>query len=79
LTDTFQILGYQAQDEIDQPANMVGGWARIARGNYLLKLQNGKYARIYFQMIAGGDHFFEVESFVNPTGSRNLEYDPSSN
>ena len=26
-------------------------------------------------MIAGGDHFFEIESFLNPAQSRNLEYD----
>ena len=26
-------------------------------------------------MIAGGQHFCIVDSFLNPTGSRNLEYD----
>jgi len=70
------LLGYQSQDEIDRPANMETGWERNAKRNYFLKLGSGNYARINFEMIAGGDHFFQLESFLNPSGSRNLEYDP---
>ncbi len=33
------------------------------------------YAVITFRMIAGGDHFCTIDSFVNLSGSRNLEYD----
>jgi len=30
------------------------------------KQANGTYARIRFEMVAGGDHFFQLESFPNP-------------
>lgn len=67
--------GYQPFDEIDMRVNLGAGWQRNAERNYFLKLGNGNYARISFKMIAGGGHFFHVESFLNPRGSRNLEYD----
>ena len=68
--------GYQPEDEIDMPANREADWGDSAKRRCFLKLAAGNYARISFEMIAGGDHFFEVESFLNPSGSRNLEYDP---
>ena len=51
-------------------------WQPQAERSYFLKLANGCYARIEFKMIAGGDHYFKIESYLNPSGSRNLEYDP---
>jgi hypothetical protein len=69
--------GYVDSDEINMPASLDNGWGSNAKRNYFLKLANGNYARLTFEMIAGGDHFFEVESFVNPSGSRNLEFDPN--
>ncbi|HZR16291.1 MAG TPA: carboxypeptidase-like regulatory domain-containing protein [Verrucomicrobiae bacterium] len=69
--------GFGDSDEINMPASLENGWGRNAKRSYFLKLANGNYARMTFEMIAGGDHFFEVESFVNPSGSRNLEFDPN--
>lgn len=78
-TNEFEFLapleGYKLQDEIIMPANMEVGWGRNAERKYLLKLGNGNYARIKFKMIAGGGHFFYIQSCMNPSGSRNLEYD----
>jgi hypothetical protein len=52
-------------------------WRPSAGGDYFLKLGNGSYARARLQMIAGGDHFATVESYLNPNqGDRDLEYDP---
>jgi hypothetical protein len=31
---------------------------------------------LFGEMVAGGDHFFQLESFLNPSGSRSLEFDP---
>ena len=51
-------------------------WNDNSSRNYFLKLANGTYTRIDFKMIAGGDNFFEITSYLNPaTGHRNLEFD----
>jgi hypothetical protein len=69
--------GYQQFDEINMPASIEKGWQRNAGRSYFVKLGSGNYARMTFKMIAGGDHFCQLESFLNPSGSRNLEADPS--
>jgi hypothetical protein len=70
--------GYQPIDVIEMPVTLETGWASRAKRNYFLRLASGNYARITFEMIAGGDHFFLLESFLNPSGSRNLEFDPGN-
>jgi hypothetical protein len=70
--------GYRLSDVIEMPASLESSWSSRAKRNYFLKLANGNYARMSFEMIAGGDHFFQLESFLNPSGSRNLEFDPSN-
>jgi hypothetical protein len=67
--------GYRPSDEIEMPMSLAEKWRPEAEKRYFVKLGNGNYARIMFRMIAGGDHFFKIESFLNPSGSRNLEYD----
>lgn len=69
------IDGYHASDVIDMPATLETDWSSHVRRSYFLKLANGNYARMSFEMVAGGDHFFQMESFLNTSGSRNLEYD----
>ena len=59
------------------PATREADWSSRAHRAYFLKLANGNYARVSFEMVAGGDHFFQLESFLNPSGSRNLEFDPA--
>jgi hypothetical protein len=69
--------GYVGSDEIDMPSTSGPQWRSQASRNYFLKLGKGTYARLEFMMIAEGDHFFRVTSFLNPTsGDRNLEYNP---
>jgi hypothetical protein len=69
--------GYRPSDEIVMSQN-AERWQPQAEKQYFLKLADGSYARIQFKMIAQGNHFFRVESYLNPTpGSRNLEYDPA--
>jgi hypothetical protein len=67
--------GYSQSDEIDMPRSLDRKWSGDAGRKYYLSLPGGKYARMEFAMIARGDHFCIVESFLNPSGSRNLEYD----
>jgi hypothetical protein len=80
-TNEFPFLapvdGYTPTDEIKMPVSLGEAWSPSAKRNYFLRLANGSYARMTFAMIAGGDHFFEIESILNPSGSRNLEFDPN--
>lgn len=71
--------GYLGSDVIDMSTNLeTDSWSSQASRNYFLRLANGTYARTSFQIVAGGDHFFQIESFLNPSGSRNLEFDPNT-
>jgi hypothetical protein len=80
--DQFQFQapesGYAPAIEYDMPVSGIEGkWRDRLEQTYFVKLGNGNYARMRFQMIAGGNHFAVVESYYNPSGSRNLEYDPN--
>ena len=69
--------GYQPFDEIVMPQT-AERWNPQASRQYFVKLSDNHYARIEFEMVAGGDHFFSITSYLNPTpGSQNLEYDPA--
>ncbi len=82
-TNEFDFLapleGYRSMDEINMPSTLDSQvWSNDVTRKYFLKLGNGDYAFITFRMIAAGDHFCTIDSFVNPTGSRNLEFDPNN-
>jgi len=63
--------GYQPSLVVDMPAtNQV--WLGELRTKYYLQLPNGNYGRIDFHFLAYNG-VFTVKSWVNPTGSRNLE------
>lgn len=69
--------GYQPSDEIVMSASNTK-WNSTQSREYFLKLANGDFARVNFTMLAGGDNFFEITSYLNPTpGHRNLEFDPA--
>jgi len=70
--------GYSAIDVIEMPKSLGRDWRSHVVKNYFLKMGTGLYGRMRFSMTAGGDHFFRIESFVHPSGSRNLEYDPAA-
>lgn len=71
--------GYAPAIEFEMPvAGVDGKWRDRFEQTYFVKLGNGNYARMRFQMFAGGNHFAVVESYYNPSGSRNLEYDPAN-
>jgi len=68
---------YVSSDEIDMPASAGSQWRSEVSRQYFVLLADGRFARITFQMVAGGDHFFAIGSFLNPVpGDRNLEFDP---
>lgn len=69
--------GYKDVVEIEMPQSS-SAWAKGADKDYFAKLPGDRYARFTFGLTTGGDHFFVVASYLNPTpGNRNLEFDPT--
>ena len=76
--DEYQFLaptdGYQESDETE--LGLPGGrWTDVWIKKYFVKMADGKYARIDLRVVAKG--FFDIDGFLNPSGSRNLEFDPT--
>jgi hypothetical protein len=70
--------GYRPSDEISMPRT-AQRWSPQASREYFLQLVDGRYARIRFEMVAGGDNFVSINSYLNPKlGERNLECDPDA-
>ncbi len=67
--------GYQEFLEIVMPKD-AERWTADVEKSYFARLSDGRHALINFRMLAAGDHFFRIVSYLNPTpGSRSLEYD----
>jgi hypothetical protein len=49
------------------------GWTSEISEKFYYQLSDGRYGRMKFSMIAGGDNCFMIDSVLNPSGSRNLE------
>ena len=64
--------GYQEFIE-NEIAPGVSGWNDSREQMYFVKLADGKYARIRFEIRALGDFFIE-DGYLNPSGSQNLEF-----
>lgn len=61
-------------EKADQPR-----WLGDAERQYFVRLPDGRHARIKLRMIAAGEHFFVIESALNPEpGNRNLEAAPEN-
>jgi hypothetical protein len=69
--------GYRSSDEIDMVADK-SDWDTSASREYFLRLASGKYAHVKIEVMAGGRfNFVVLESYLNPSGSPNLEHDPT--
>ena len=69
--------GYRPSDELVM-LQTTDEWQPNIKRDYFIMLPNNIWGRVKFYMIAQGDHFFEIESYLNPTpGSRKLEFDPT--
>jgi len=69
--------GYTQSVELGEKADQPR-WLGDAERQFFVRLADGRHARIKFSMIAGGAHYFVIESTLNPEpGSRNLEAAPT--
>jgi hypothetical protein len=68
--------GYVASEEIDMP-HSAEQWSKNVAKEYFLKLSGSRYARLKFRITSDRNQFASITSFLNPSGSRNLEFDPN--
>ncbi len=66
--------GYRPSIEINMPSSSETWQGEIKR-NYFIQLPGEKYCRIELYLLARNG-VYTIKSFVNPSGSRNLEPDP---
>ena len=64
--------GYAPSTEIEMLAARPD-WKNDVDLKFFFRLSDGRYGRMTFSMIAGGQHFCMIDSLLNPTGFRNLE------
>lgn len=64
--------GYALTNEIAMPADRTN-WTSDVDLKFYYRLADGRYGKMKFSMIAGGQHFCMIDSVLNPSGSRNLE------
>jgi hypothetical protein len=65
--------GYVADEIIDMTATDDPKWSQDVRRKFYVKVADGRFARMEFRMVAHGEHFCQIDSFFNPSGSDNLE------
>jgi hypothetical protein len=49
-------------------------WSTHVGQEYYLHLPDGNYGRVNFTLACSASPFFGVEAFINPAGSKDLEY-----
>jgi hypothetical protein len=79
--DRYQFLapetGYAPSFEFSMPIEGIEGqWNGDHDVTFFVRLAGSRYARFRFDLTTRGDHFALVQSLYNPSGSRNLEFDP---
>jgi hypothetical protein len=75
--DQFPFLaptdGYLPEDKISMPVVPDVNWKQDVQRSYYFHTAAGNFGSMNFRMIAHGDHFCLIDSFLNPSGSQNLE------
>ncbi len=65
--------GYASSVELSQ-SEAAERWQPSMDKQFFIRLGDDRYARINFKIVAGGDHFIVLETFLNPDpGNRGLE------
>ncbi len=68
------VAGFKEKASIEMPVEAKPIWKSNASRSYFVKFSDNIFALIELEMIAGGDHFVVVESWLNPkSGSPHLE------
>jgi len=79
VVPTDEEFPFQAPENGYVPTNGIAmladgtNWTSDVDLKFYYRLADGRYGRMTFSMIAGGQHFCMIDSVLNPSGSRNLE------
>jgi len=65
--------GYVPEIEIHYPENLEDAWQTTIERKYFVRLSDGRYGRIAIRLLARNG-VFTMQSYLNPSGSSNLEY-----
>lgn len=68
--------GYQSGYEIQMEQSVGDNWQKNVRDELFIKFNDGTYGLIKFK-VAAGSQMFRYQYYYNPSGSQNLEYDPT--
>jgi len=73
---TAPLDGYQSTVTLDANTSKPPMWTELYEGGVFFMKSGSKYGRLEIQMISGRD-WMRIKSWINPHGSRNLEFDPA--
>lgn len=68
--------GYEPSVDVTMSKGSIG-WRRDHDKQYWVRFHDGTYARMRLRVTTAGSHFASIAAYLNPSGSRNLEYDPN--
>lgn len=69
--------GYSQTQEISMNSTKADGWRGMIQKEFFLKFSDGNYGRLSISFIANNG-IMRFSSYINPSGSRNLEYDAAA-
>jgi hypothetical protein len=69
--------GYAASDKINMPASLADAWQGRINRAYFVQLPDGSFGRFVLDLMSHHGSL-RIQSFLNPSGSRNLEFDPNN-
>jgi hypothetical protein len=70
--------GYKSSFEVNMSSNNIP-WSAEWRQNFYIKNAQGKYGRLFIDLSTDSmrpDTGITVQTWINPSGSQNLEFDP---
>lgn len=80
-TDEFDFVapvnGYASSDLVEMKSSPASEWQSRMKRQYFVRLPDGTYARLVLDLMSHNGSL-KVQVFSNPSGSRNLEFDPSN-
>jgi hypothetical protein len=82
IVETDKEFAFEAPEDGYAPSveilmnNLEASWESDARRKYFIHFPDGEFGRIDFYILANNGVYM-IKSFINPSGSRNLEWNPA--
>lgn len=69
--------GYELSALVEMKSSWGDDWQSRMKREYFVRLPDGNFARVVLDLMSHNGSL-KVQAFTNPSGSRNLEYDPAA-